>query len=175
MNFDYFSKARILLHEQEAAWVQGNPDDWPIPRYLYPALVGTGRLELIGTDTEIAPGVQTLHSPGHTCGCMALVLRSESMPATVLAGDAVKNIAELATGEVAMSWDNAASARSIRKIRDIAGIVVPGHDRVLKVNPGEIVATTACREIITIPPGVAADDSAREIALGIEPTSRKIR
>ncbi|MEN6412329.1 MAG: MBL fold metallo-hydrolase [Veillonellales bacterium] len=171
MNFDYFKNARILLHEQEAEWVSQDVEDWPVPKYLFPVLQNSGRLELIQKDEEILPGVSTLLSPGHTPGCMSLVLRDHDMPITVLAGDAVKNISELATGEVAMSWDNAASARTIRKIRQTADVVIPGHDRILRILPGKIAATTSCHETITIPPGTADAESSRDINLTIEPTS----
>jgi glyoxylase-like metal-dependent hydrolase (beta-lactamase superfamily II) len=169
-NFDYFKKARILLHAKEAEWVLTDPDWFPVPKFLYPAVVNTGRLELIREDTEIAPGVQTLHSPGHTPGCMALVLRAPGMPVTVLAGDAIKNISELATGKVALSRDDAASARSIAKIRDFAEVVVPGHDRLLQVTPDNIVATTSIHETIIIPPNVADREKPRYLELVIEPT-----
>jgi glyoxylase-like metal-dependent hydrolase (beta-lactamase superfamily II) len=169
-NFDYFKNARILLHAQESEWALTEPDWFPVPKYLYPALVNTGRLELIHGDIEIAPGVQTLHAPGHTPGCMALVLRAPDMPTTVLAGDAVKNISELATGKVALSRDKETSARSIARIRDLAEIVVPGHDRVLKVTPDRIIATTSVRETIIIPAGVADREQPKCLELVVEPT-----
>lgn len=175
MNFDYFKNARILLHAKEAEWVSRDVEDWPIPKYLFPVLQNSGRLELIHKDEEILPGVSTLLSPGHTPGCMSLVLRDNGMPTTVLAGDAVKNISELATGEVAMSWDNAASARSIRTIRQVAEVVIPGHDRILNVLPAQIAATTSCQEMITIPRGTADRENARTIELTVEPTTLPIR
>ncbi len=57
---------------------------------------------------------------------MALVLRGDGMPTTVFAGDAIKNIAELATGKAAMSLDPQATADSIARVRAIAKIVFPG-------------------------------------------------
>ncbi|EAX47429.1 beta-lactamase domain protein [Thermosinus carboxydivorans Nor1] len=175
MNFDFFPNARILLHEAEINWVLSDPDDWPIPKYLFPALEKTGRLEAVSKDIEIAPGVKTLHSPGHTPGCMSLVLSSNTMPTTVLAGDAVKNLNELATGEVAMSWDNEASAETIRRIREIAKVVIPGHDRVLEVAEDKIVAATSVRETIIVPAGVADLDKPRLIELVVEPTCQLIK
>lgn len=174
MNFDYFKNARILLHEKEADWVLSNPGDWAIPKYLFPALQNTGRLELISKDGEIAPGIELLHTPGHTIGCMSMVLRAKKMATTVLAGDAVKNLTELATGKVAMSWDNQASSTSIEKIRDIAKVVIPGHDRILQVMADKIVATTACHEMITIPKGVCDKNNPEVIELSVKPTSLKI-
>ncbi len=169
-SLDYFSKARILLHAKEAAWVLSDPDAFSIPKYLYPALVSTGRLQLISDDVEIAPGVQTMLVPGHTPGSMALVLREDNKPTTVLAGDAVKNLAELASGTVGMSLDNEASARSIAKIRDLAEVVIPGHDRMLRVEPDRIVAGPAIQETIVLAPGIVDRDRPRCFELVIEPS-----
>jgi glyoxylase-like metal-dependent hydrolase (beta-lactamase superfamily II) len=174
MNFEYFRNCRIVLHKKEAEWVQSDPDDWPMPKYLFPVLQSTGRLELINKDEEIAPGIKTLLSPGHTPGCMSLVICDKDRPVIVLAGDAVKNMTELATGEVAMSHDNQESAKTIRKIRNIADIVIPGHDRTLKVEPDKIIAVTACHEIITVPSGVADVNNPKTFELVIEQNSLKI-
>ncbi|MGD0976009.1 MAG: MBL fold metallo-hydrolase [Candidatus Korobacteraceae bacterium] len=173
-NFDYFPKAKILLHAKESEWVKTDPDSFPIPKFLYPAVVNTGRLQLIEGEVEIAPGVQTIFTPGHTPGCMSLVLRDKDMPTTVLAGDAVKNISELATGKVAMSWNNDCSAQSIAKIRKIAEVVVAGHDRMLQVFPDKISAIGSIHETIIIPPGVADGEKPRYLELVIEPTSLPI-
>ena len=168
-NFDYFKKAKVLMHAKEAEWVESEPDAWPVPKFLYPILISTGRLEMVSKDIEIAPGVSTLFTPGHTPGGMSLVLRDKDMPTTVVAGDAVKNLTELATGKVAMSWNNEISALSIAKIRDLAEIVIPGHDRILKVNSDKIIATTSLYEEIVIPPGVV-EDKERSLKLVVEPT-----
>jgi hypothetical protein len=93
----------------------------------------------------------------------------------VLAGDAVKNITELATGQVGMSLDNAESAKTIRRIREIAEIVVPGHDRILQVTPDKIIATTSCHEVITVPQGVLDVAAPKQIELVIQPTSMAIQ
>lgn len=169
-NFDYFKNAKVIMHKAEAEWVESDPDAWPIPKPLYPALVATGRLELISEDKEIAPGVSTLFTPGHSPGGISLVLKDKDMPTTVVAGDAVKNLVELATGKVAMSWNNDLSAESIAKIREIAEIVIPGHDRILKLTPDKVMATTSLHETITVPAGVADMDKERCIELVIEPS-----
>jgi glyoxylase-like metal-dependent hydrolase (beta-lactamase superfamily II) len=101
---------------------------------------------------------------------MALVLREDNKPTTVLAGDAVKNLAELASGTVGMSLDNEASARSIAKIRDLAEVVIPGHDRMLRVEPDRIVAGPAIQETIVLAPGIVDRDRPRCFELVIEPS-----
>jgi glyoxylase-like metal-dependent hydrolase (beta-lactamase superfamily II) len=169
MNFDLFPKARILLHEKEMEWVQSQPDDWACVGYLYPVLERTGRLSLLRDESEIVPGVQAILTPGHTPGCQSLVLRDDGMPVTVLAGDAVKNLAELSTGAVNMSHDDAASNHSIQRIRSLADIVIPGHDRVLKIEDNRITAVTSAHETITVPAGVCQSEP-RKLELVVEQT-----
>ncbi len=169
-SFDYFSKAQILLHARESAWVLSHPDAFSIPQHLYPALAGTGRLQLISDDVEIVPGVSTMLLPGHTPGSMGLLLREDNQPTTVLSGDAVKNLAELASGTVGMSLDNEASARSIAKVRDIADVVIPGHDRLLRVEPDRFVAGPAVRETIVLAPGIVDRDRPKCFDLVVEPS-----
>lgn len=169
-NYDYFPKARIIMHQVESDWVGGNPGNYAIPPHFYEAIKKTGRLELITRDEEILPGIQTLLVPGHTPGGMALVIKSPDMPVTVIAGDAVKNMAELADGKVPKAWDTVVCAQSIKKIRDIADVVIPGHDRILKVTKEKISALTALHETIVIPAGVADKDRPKKFELIIEST-----
>lgn len=170
-NYDYFPNARILMHEVEANWVAEQPDNYAIPPHFFPAMQKKRRLEFIRKDEEILPGISSLFVPGHTPGGMALVLRSADMPVTVVAGDAVKNIAELATGQVPKAWDTLVSSQSIKKIRDMAEIVIPGHDRILKVTEDQIVAISSIHETIVIPAGVAEQGSPKNFELVIAPTS----
>jgi glyoxylase-like metal-dependent hydrolase (beta-lactamase superfamily II) len=51
----------------------------------------------------------------------------------VLASDAVKNELELLTGQVEMSNDPVTGRNSIERIRNWADVVVPGHDRLLRI------------------------------------------
>lgn len=170
-NYDYFPNSRILMHQNEIDWLNENPDNYAIPPHFFPAIQKTGRLEAVKKDEEIVPGISALFVPGHTPGGMALVLREANMPVTVIAGDAVKNIAELATGHVPKAWDIAASAQSIKKIRDIAEVVVPGHDRILTVTEDQIIAITTLHETIIVPKGVAHRENPTNFELVIEPSA----
>lgn len=169
INFDYFPNARILMHEKEVQWLKTKPSDWAVPNYLFPAVQQTGRLEIVSEDREILPGVSTLLSPGHTPGLMALVL-DEKDKTTVIAGDAVKNVKEFISGKVDMSLDNTASANSIKKIREIGDIVIPGHDRVIEVNGEQIRTITSCCERIMVPEGVVQPGRSKQFDLQIEPS-----
>lgn len=167
-NFQYFSNASILMHEEEMAYAQKGEDPWQ-PPFFYDAVKATGRLQGVREGQELASGVSVLHLPGHTPGCMGLLLTDQGMPATVLAGDAVKNIVELATGGAAMSIDQEATRKSIQKVRSVAERVIPGHDRILHLEKDRVVAASAARETIVVPAGVV-DKEQRRLELTLEPT-----
>ena len=153
-NYDYFPNAAIVLHAVEEEWAKSLPvHDFAFPAAYYPIIHKTGRVTLVHKDEEIAPGVHTMHLPGHTPGSMGVFLKSDDLPPTALTGDSIKNLTELSTGTVHMTADAAVSAASIKKVRDIAQVVVPGHDRVLKVEKDKIVALTEARDGILVPPG----------------------
>lgn len=172
-NYDLFPKAELLLHEAEEAHASKGTDPWaPLP--FFEAVKKTGRLTLVKEGYTVAPGAAILHTPGHTPGCMSLLLQSDSMPTTVLAGDAIKNITELASGRVAMSLDQDATIRSIAKVRDIAKHVVPGHDRTLAVEKGVIRAVGETRQTVVIPAGCLEAGKAVEMPLVLPVTELNI-
>ncbi len=173
-NYDYFPNAEIVMHAVEDAWALTGPvDDFAFPEPYYLTIKKSGRLTLVDKESEeISPGVKTLLVPGHTPGGMALVLRDSEMPVTVLTGDAVKNMEELASGKVPGAHNEAACTRSIKKIRDIAEVVVPGHDRILQVTKEEIIALTEARETVIVPAGIAGEKT-RNLELYLEMTRRK--
>jgi len=168
-NIDYFKNAKILLHENECKYIESNPDDWALLKYMYPPLKHSGRLKIISGEPEICQGVKIIMTPGHTPGCMSLVLHEKDKSVIVLAGDAVKNLAELSTGSVAMSRNNEESNNSIKRIRNMANIVIPGHDRVLKIEKNRIIATTTSYEVIMVPTGVYSKEP-HNIQLKIGPS-----
>lgn len=174
-NYDYFPKAQILLHKIEDEWAATNPvDDFAFPEVYYAAIKQSGRLSLIDRDEEIFPGVHTMLLPGHTPGSMGVLLKGDDMPVTALTGDAVKNITELATGSVHLTKSPEVSAASIRKVREVAEVVIPGHDRMLKIEKDKIVAITEARDGIILPPGVMKPDEEVLLELFIPKTELPI-
>ncbi len=170
-NYDFFPQAEILLHAREAEWADTNPvHEIAFPEVYYNVLKNSGRMTLIDDEIELAPGVRVLHLPGHTPGSMGLLLQDSDMPATVIAGDAVKNIAELATGTVNMTFDSGISKQSIAKIRACAEVVVPGHDRILRVDKDRAVALTEANDGIVLPAGVLYADQQVVLELHVPKT-----
>lgn len=151
-NYDLFPNAELLLHAAEETHAARGTDPWtPLP--FFEAVKKSGRLTLVNEGYTVAPGVEILHTPGHTPGCMSLLLTAEGMPTTVLAGDAVKNLAEVVSGRAAMTQDETATARSIAKVRGTAQRIVPGHDRLLAVENNAVRALNETRQTVIIPDG----------------------
>jgi glyoxylase-like metal-dependent hydrolase (beta-lactamase superfamily II) len=90
----FFPNATIRFGEQDLdQFVRAEtPDQFSAP-YIE-VLEKTGRIETITDDGEIAPGISTLHAPGHTLGHRCVVLSSGD-ERVLLLGDAVTCPAQL--------------------------------------------------------------------------------
>ncbi len=172
-NFDFFPNARMIMHEDEAAWAEKGTDIVQ-PRFYYKGIQATGRLETVKEGAEVVPGATAVHLPGHTPGCMGLLLTAPGMPKTLLAGDAIKNLTELARGSAGMSLDPVATRNSVAKGRAMAQRVIPGHDRILWVDEKHCYADNYGHETVIIPAGTV-DEGERRINLVLEPTSLAIQ
>lgn len=173
MNYDFFPRARMILHETEAAWAEKGTD--PIqPLFYYQGVIKTGRLETVTEGDVIVPGATVVHLPGHTPGCMGLLLEAAGMPKTLLAGDAIKNLTELSLGSAGMSLDPVATRNSVAKGRSLAERIIPGHDRILRVEKTRCYAETYATETILVPAGTV-DEGERRINITLEPTSLAIK
>lgn len=137
LNYRLFPNAALYLHEVELAYAEAHHrDDLAIPIEALSDLRDTGRLRLLRGASGTVEGVDWFLAPGHTEGLYAL--RIPQGDATwVLASDAVKNLAELRSGRVAMTRDPGASERSIARIAAMADVILPGHDRPIEVTRGD--------------------------------------
>jgi glyoxylase-like metal-dependent hydrolase (beta-lactamase superfamily II) len=103
-----------------------------VPRALIPFL--GARLTGVPEGDEVAPGVRTVALPGHTPGTTGLLLEGEGV---LLAGDAVKNAWDFVRGEPPPSFHSRDTAPgNYQRIRELARVVVPGHDRPFELLPG---------------------------------------
>lgn len=146
-----FPNATFFVSEDEWAYAT-NGDDLLIPYGIVDFLKGHN-LTLTKDETEVAPGLELISTPGHTPGGISLVLNVGEKK-WILAGDAVKNRVELATGHADMTLDPTASERSIAKIRKLAHRVLPGHDGWLKVEGERVIAEENPSLTITLPEGI---------------------
>jgi N-acyl homoserine lactone hydrolase len=137
----YDHAVNALLFPRAALWISTADLDWacarepgfdPVPELHAAALAREPRTHRLDGDRAVLPGIDAIAAPGHTPGC--LVYRVAADDGVILfAGDAVKNRAELLSGQVDMTVDRAASEASVRLVRDLweatpGAILVPGHD-----------------------------------------------
>ena len=133
VNYRLFPNAELYLHERELAYALDEHErDLAIPIEALADLRATGRLRLLSGEAGRVGPAEWFLAPGHTAGLYALRVRRHG-ETVVLASDAVKNLGELRTGVAAMAWDREASRRSIRTILETADVIVPGHDRTVRV------------------------------------------
>jgi N-acyl homoserine lactone hydrolase len=137
LNYRLFPGARLYLHEAELEYARSRwQEDLAIPIEALADLLATGRVELLAGESGTVEGVEWFLAPGHTAGLYGLrTVRNGRR--LVLASDAVKNLAELRSGKVAIAWDHEAAARSVARVVELADVVLPGHDRAADVRRAE--------------------------------------
>lgn len=154
-NIDLFPNATVIMSERE--WEYANDSgDQAIQKAYLPLFRDMPKLFVREDGQEIIPGIRAWLVPGHTPGsmCCSFCLDGETC---VIAGDAVKNRRELETGDVALSVDRVQSRMSISKIKAIGGLIIPGHDCMLKVEDGAIVPMAKNELVLVFPEGMTVN------------------
>ena len=131
----HFPSARIVVQKAEAK-IASTPfytvDSW--------ASLPAGRTMLIDGDAKIADGVEVVHTPGHTPGHQAVVIRS-THDTTIIAGQCVFRAAEWHdrepspanlsdTGHRLLAADSIARLRALQPTR-----VLLSHDESITIRP----------------------------------------
>jgi glyoxylase-like metal-dependent hydrolase (beta-lactamase superfamily II) len=136
-NWTLFPRARVHVPAGELAWALGLPEQDPlVPLPVVQALAASGRVAAFAEGAEPLPGIRAVPTPGHSPHHTAFLIDAVPQP-VIFAADAAKNLAELASGEAAMTMDAAASRDSIRRLRALwdavpAALFLPGHDLPLR-------------------------------------------
>jgi glyoxylase-like metal-dependent hydrolase (beta-lactamase superfamily II) len=106
-NNDMFENADILIHQDEKGAVSG--------------------AKPLGTDTELAPGVMVVHTPGHTAGSVSVFIKADQK--YVVAGDALPRYGNFEKmTPPGINIDPALALESIKRITRYADVIIPGHD-----------------------------------------------
>ena len=135
-----FPEAEMCISEADLAWARDRPPGFdPVPELYAAALDDNPHICRLDGDGPVLPGIDAVAAPGHTPGCLVYRVAVED-GVVLFAGDAVKNRAELLSGEVDMTVDRAASEASVRLVRDLweatpGAVLVPGHDLPMRVGP----------------------------------------
>jgi len=144
-NFALFPEARVVVPRPDLEWAAAQPiGTWELPEFHVERLAATDHVLRVEDGGEPLPQVHAVATPGHTPGHFAYHVATSDGP-VLFAGDAVKNEYELMTGDTDMTLDAAESRRSIMKVREMLRadpslVLVPGHDRLLSLHYGEVVA-----------------------------------
>jgi len=137
MNIDLFPNAEVIVSAKELEYAkQPNPQDEWLP-YFWKAILEGRKIQTIEKEGEWKemPDISFLILPGHTPGCLAAAIKTKE-GTVVLSGDAGKYAKEFLTRRKFDSMiygDRADVEQSIERILKIADIIIPGHDRPLKV------------------------------------------
>ncbi|MCL4368988.1 MAG: MBL fold metallo-hydrolase [Actinobacteria bacterium] len=143
-NYPLFSDATIFVGEYDLEWALARPAGAPhLPEFYVEKLSDHRRLNRLRPEDEFLPSLRALASPGHTPGHMSYIAGGEDGD-IVLAGDAVKNQAELVTARVDLTLNPAESRSSIERLRALlaknpSNVMVCGHDRLLSLENGQVV------------------------------------
>jgi N-acyl homoserine lactone hydrolase len=170
-NVPMFPEAMLWIGARELTWARELPLGTPHQSPLHVAHLAHPETKVSLVDEgEIAGlGITVFATPGHTPGHVSYGVETDVGP-VVFAGDAVKNVHELATAEVDMTMDAAASRASIDKLRAhlraTGGVLVPGHDVPLRLEGDTAVRLRPQHAQVSFfaAPGGAADRSISDSA-----------
>ena len=153
-NYPLFPKAKIFVPGDDLAWALDQPiGSLHIPEFYVDQLESDRRVVRIGGGDEFLPELRAVATPGHTPGHLGYVARGEQAD-LIFTGDAVKNQAELITGNVDMTLDLVASRASVGRLRAMAGedpanVIVCGHDRLLGLDGGRALHLANLRAAVS--------------------------
>lgn len=151
-NATLFPNATFVLSEAEFQYANSANDVF-IADGIVEYLRKKSLLLITNEDTSLTKDIAILLTPGHTPGGISILVR-QGLEKIVLAGDAVKNRAELQSETVNMTLDSTASQQSIRKIKQLASRVLPGHDTWLWLENNQVQIKEQISATITLPDGM---------------------
>jgi glyoxylase-like metal-dependent hydrolase (beta-lactamase superfamily II) len=88
-----FPNARHLMHRDEWKFWEGKDEDIGLPLESHEKPLRE-RVELVGGDTQIVPGLTLVHTPGHTPGHSCVVVESQGQRVYVI-GDVMHSPAQV--------------------------------------------------------------------------------
>jgi glyoxylase-like metal-dependent hydrolase (beta-lactamase superfamily II) len=110
-----FPNARIVMHPDEWSFWEGKDDHIGMPlESMEKPIVERGALELLSGDREIVPGLNLVHTPGHTPGHASVVVTSGDERVYVL-GDVFHSPAQVEDTWVCFADTHPDAMRSTRE------------------------------------------------------------
>ncbi|MDR1186362.1 MAG: N-acyl homoserine lactonase family protein [Bifidobacteriaceae bacterium] len=137
---DRFPRAKIFVQRDEVAHAV-----WPLPehRRFYDKIPGVipswlkawDQVEAVSGDREVAPGITLIALPGHSPGSQGVLVRTGTGP-FIIAGDNINTFEDWQHRRPPrVITDHAAWLRSVARMEEFGGRVIPSHDLALIDHP----------------------------------------
>lgn len=124
VNAELFNRSQILISEVDLSYARQAIDPM-VPAAMIDLL--KERTRTLTGETYITDAVKAVFLPGHTPGHMGLLLEHGHV---IVAGDAVKNAWEFVHSAAPPPFvSEELSLQTYDKIKSLAKLVIPGHDR----------------------------------------------
>ena len=138
VNIDLFDPAPILVSKTDRNYAARAEDGYVPAAWID---LFNDRIRTMADGEYVLDGLRAVALPGHTPGNMGLLLEKERI---LLAGDAVKNAWEFVRGiPPAPVHSPAVALETYGRIKTLADIIVPGHDRPFRLDhDGKVHYTT---------------------------------
>lgn len=150
LNADLFPNAELIIgiHEWEYANSQlpEKKGDTFVPKCFLPYLVSR-QIQFVGEGQYLQDGLRVIELPGHTPGCIGLLLEQQNL---LFAADAVKNARDFNFRDPGMSFDSRNNGiASMEKAAQLATNILPGHDSMFSIHNGIITRKDNPKVIVT--------------------------
>lgn len=171
-NIAMFPDATKWIGDTELEWAAGLTADTPFMSAPHvQELLRCNNVAKVQAEQEPLPGIMSIATPGHTPGHLSYLVQIDD-GYTIFAGDAVKNLHELASLQADLTMDAKASQRSMTRIRNLMrdheATLIPGHDVPLRFDG--TTATRVYRQNAQISFFSAAMDLAEDRSISDDPS-----
>jgi N-acyl homoserine lactone hydrolase len=134
-NFDLFRHAPTLIHPAERKYAHAPHDnDWATPKWTGAMLETQPDIQEVNDGDEIDPGVRVIHTPGHSPGCLSVLVDTDDGVAAVTGDVLHYSTVALTRINPLVFWNEEQATRSIDRILDHADLIYPGHDRPFRLD-----------------------------------------
>ena len=144
-NAKLLPNARFVVQKKELEYAES---PHPLFAGAYQSQLFEGlNFEVIEGDHQLMPGIDIIHSPGHSPGCQSVAVKTSAGTAVITGFCCVMDNFEPESGSAWVSellpevippgihLDMQEAYASAKKIKDIADIIIPIHDPLLKTKP----------------------------------------
>lgn len=137
-NFDLFDHAPVLIHAHERRYAKApNKNDWATPQWTGAMIEFQSKIQEVEDGYEIEPGVRLIHTPGHSPGCISVLVETDDGVAAVTGDVLHYSTVALTKVNPLVFWSEDHARRSIERILAQADVIYPGHDRPFRLVGGD--------------------------------------